>query len=71
MKRLALYLVAGMAWGQGWTQWGQNPRHTGAVNVAAQRPEVIQGEFDGFYQAIDYRLREEGEPEQGPAARKF
>jgi len=27
--------------------------------------EVINGEFDGFYQAIDYRLREEGESEPG------
>lgn len=27
--------------------------------------EVIRGEFDGFYQAVDYRLREEGEPEPG------
>lgn len=45
MHRWALYLVAGLAWGQGWTQWGQNPRHTGAVSVSAQRPEVIHGEF--------------------------
>lgn len=27
--------------------------------------EVIRGEFDGFYQAVDYRLREEGEPAPG------
>ena len=27
--------------------------------------ELISGPFDGFYQAIDYRLREEGEPEPG------
>ena len=27
--------------------------------------EFIHGEFDGFYQAVDYRLREEGEPEPG------
>lgn len=27
--------------------------------------ELIAGEFDGFYQAIDYRLREEGEPAPG------
>jgi DMSO/TMAO reductase YedYZ molybdopterin-dependent catalytic subunit len=27
--------------------------------------EVIRGEFDGYYQAVDYRLREEGEPEPG------
>ncbi|MGI9187182.1 MAG: molybdopterin-dependent oxidoreductase [Gaiellales bacterium] len=29
------------------------------------RIELIGGEFGGFYQAIDYRLREEGEPEPG------
>ncbi len=27
--------------------------------------ELIEGEFDGFYQAIDYRLREEGEAAPG------
>jgi outer membrane protein assembly factor BamB len=57
MTRLAVCFVAGLAWGQGWTQWGQNPRHTGAVSVAAQRPEVIQGEF--LYDPLADAMRED------------
>ena len=29
------------------------------------RIELIAGAFEGYYQAVDYRLREEGEPEPG------
>lgn len=49
--------AAGLVLGQGWTQWGQNPRHTGTVNVAAQRPEVIQGEF--LYDPLAEAMRED------------
>ncbi len=30
---------------QTWQQWGQNPRHTGAVSVAAERPSHVLGQF--------------------------
>lgn len=30
---------------QDWPQWGQNPQHTGRVNVAAQKPDAILGEY--------------------------
>ena len=36
---------AAAGYGQGWQQWGQNPRHSGAVRVAGQRLDHVLGQF--------------------------
>ena len=40
-----LVLIPGALHAQGWQQWGQNPLHTGAAAVAAQKPEAVLAEF--------------------------
>lgn len=47
--------AACLVWSQGWTQWGQNARHTGVVDVSAQRPETILAEFQ--YDALATPMR--------------
>jgi hypothetical protein len=50
-------LAAATAHAQSWQQWGQNSRHTGAVSVAAQRPERILGQFT--YDALAGDIRQD------------
>ena len=47
LPAFGLFVVAAVAAHaqEGWRQWGQNPRHSGAVPVAAQRPDRILGQF--------------------------
>ncbi len=44
-RALLLSLVTATLQAQGWTQWGQNPRHTGAAPIIAQKPTRILGQF--------------------------
>ena len=46
MKPLViLSLAASLLPAQSWTQWGQNPQHTGAVNVSGQKLEKVYDKF--------------------------
>jgi len=54
-RALLLYLVAVAVNAQDWQQWGQNPRHTGAVAVAAERPDQVLGQFT--YDGLAYQMR--------------
>ena len=40
-----LSLAASLLPAQSWTQWGQNPQHTGAVNVSGQKLEKVYDKF--------------------------
>src|ERR1700730_3059560 len=59
MRRSALVLFAVLlaaslpAWSQGWNQWGQNPQHTGTVNVEGQRAQQMLDDviYDPFVSA--------------------
>ena len=56
MRRWALlYLVPVAVHPQGWQQWGQNPLHTGAAPVAAQRPDQVLAQFTYDSLADDIR----------------
>jgi outer membrane protein assembly factor BamB len=53
-----LFLIAVTVHAQGWRQWGQNPRHSGAVPVAAQRPDRVLGKFT--YDNLADQMRQSG-----------
>ena len=38
---LWMVLLPMAALAQGWSQWGQNSRHTGSVNIVGQSPDRI------------------------------
>jgi hypothetical protein len=44
-RALILCLIPIAVNAQNWPEWGQNPRHTGAVRVAGQRPVQALGQF--------------------------
>ena len=51
---LAVFLMASLpGWSQDWPQWGQNPQHTGTVNVTGQRAKKILDDlvYDPFVEA--------------------
>ena len=54
---LAFGLAALPICAQNWHQWGQNSRHTGAVPVAAQKPERVLGQFT--YDSLADQMRED------------
>ena len=46
LKQIALQVfIISSAYCQNWTQWGQNARHTGTVNVSGQKLEAALAEF--------------------------
>ena len=53
-----LCLIAVTASAQSWQQWGQNARHSGAVSVAAQKPDRLLGEF--VYDSLAEQIRLDG-----------
>ena len=50
-----LFLLAIPAFAQSWTQWGQNPRHSGAVNVVGQRQTGLISQY--AYDHLADRMR--------------
>src|SRR5262245_3111045 len=50
----AVLLLASLpGWSQAWPQWGQNPQHTGAVNVPGQHARELLDDiiYDPFVEA--------------------
>ena len=54
---LVPYLIALSMNAQSWQQWGQNPRHTGAVSIAGQKPVRLFGQFT--YDSLADQIRQD------------
>jgi outer membrane protein assembly factor BamB len=54
-----LALIALTLYAQGWQQWGQNSRHTGAVPVAAQMPVQVLDKFN--YDRLADQMRQDAD----------